>query len=102
MAVTELETCAMQGLKGAMIWGAPPKDKPYSSTVYDPFWQAASECAMPLSLHVITGKGKGTDLSELPGKIEGYLQGEGFTVKTSAPSDFSLTTLESIVGCVTS
>jgi len=32
-------------------------------------------------------QGKGTDLSELPGKIEGYLQTEGFTIQTSAPSD---------------
>jgi predicted TIM-barrel fold metal-dependent hydrolase len=56
--VKELERCARQGLKGAMIWGSPPADKPYSSRDYDPFWQAASELQMPLSLHVITGKSK--------------------------------------------
>ena len=31
-------------------------------------------------------EGKGTDLTVLQGKIEGYLQSEGFTVQTSAPS----------------
>jgi hypothetical protein len=31
-------------------------------------------------------QGKGTDLSALQGKIESYLQAEGFTVQTSAPS----------------
>ena len=31
-------------------------------------------------------EGKGTDLSVLQGKIESYLQSEGFTVQTSAPS----------------
>ncbi len=31
-------------------------------------------------------QGKGTDLSALQGKIESYLQSEGFTVQTSAPS----------------
>ena len=41
-----------------MIWGSPPEDKPYSSREYDPFWQAAAELHMPLSLHVITGKSK--------------------------------------------
>jgi predicted TIM-barrel fold metal-dependent hydrolase len=56
--VKELEACAKQGLKGAMIWGSPPKDKPYSNKVYDPFWQAASDTRMPLSLHVITGKAR--------------------------------------------
>ena len=54
----ELEACAKQGLNGAMIWGSPPKDNPYSSHVYDPLWQAASDCQIPLSLHVITGKGR--------------------------------------------
>src|SRR5215471_6408522 len=56
--VKELERCAKIGLKGAMIWGSPPAEKPYSSREYDPFWQAAAELHMPLSLHVITGKSK--------------------------------------------
>jgi predicted TIM-barrel fold metal-dependent hydrolase len=56
--VKELEHCAKKGLRGAMIWGSPPEDRPYSSRVYDSLWQAASELHMPLSLHVITGKGK--------------------------------------------
>src|SRR5262249_56089063 len=32
-------------------------------------------------------QGKGTDLSGLEGKIDSYLQGEGFTVQTAAPSE---------------
>jgi predicted TIM-barrel fold metal-dependent hydrolase len=71
LGVKELEHCAKRGLKGAMIWGSPPKDKPYSSTVYDPLWQAASECRMPLSLHVITGKGKDSDLSKVNDALTG-------------------------------
>jgi hypothetical protein len=31
-------------------------------------------------------QGKGTDLSDLQGKIESYLESEGFTVQSSAPS----------------
>jgi predicted TIM-barrel fold metal-dependent hydrolase len=54
LAVEELGRCAKMGLKGAMIWGVPPEDKPYYSDIYDPFWAAASEMKMPLSLHVIT------------------------------------------------
>jgi uncharacterized protein len=54
LAVAELERCAKLGLKGAMIWGVPPEDKPYYSELYDPFWAAAQEMKMPLSLHVIT------------------------------------------------
>jgi predicted TIM-barrel fold metal-dependent hydrolase len=53
----ELERCAKMGLKGAMIWCSPPQEQPYSSQIYDPFWAAAQEMAMPVSLHAITGMG---------------------------------------------
>jgi predicted TIM-barrel fold metal-dependent hydrolase len=51
----ELARCAKMGLKGAMIWCSPPADQPYSSPLYDPFWAAAQELDMPVSLHAITG-----------------------------------------------
>ena len=54
----ELERCAKMGLKGAMIWCSPPQDQPYSSEMYDPFWAAAQELNMPVSLHAITGMGE--------------------------------------------
>lgn len=54
--VAELQRAAKIGLRGAMIWGAPPRDRPYTSKEYDPFWAAAQDLQMPLSLHVITGK----------------------------------------------
>jgi uncharacterized protein len=52
----ELERCAKMGMRGAMIWGAPPEDRPYSRALYDPFWAAAQDLQMPLSLHVVTQK----------------------------------------------
>ena len=64
--VKELERCARIGLRGAMIWGSAPEDRPYSSRIYDPFWQAASELEMPLSLHVITGRGRESKLEVDP------------------------------------
>jgi predicted TIM-barrel fold metal-dependent hydrolase len=51
----ELERCAKLGLKGAMIWCSPPADQPYSLEIYDPFWAAAQDLDMPVSLHAITG-----------------------------------------------
>jgi predicted TIM-barrel fold metal-dependent hydrolase len=56
-AVAELERIAKKGLHGALIWGAPPDDRPYSSREYDPFWAAAQDLQMPLSLHILTGRG---------------------------------------------
>jgi predicted TIM-barrel fold metal-dependent hydrolase len=54
--IKELERCAKKGMRGAMIWGSPPKECPYSSTDYDPFWAAAQDLQMPISLHVVTSK----------------------------------------------
>ncbi|HVA67900.1 MAG TPA: amidohydrolase family protein [Candidatus Binataceae bacterium] len=60
-AVTELTRIAKQGMRGAMIWAEPPDDRPYSHPDYEPFWAAAQELKMPLSLHILTGrKGTGT------------------------------------------
>ena len=50
--VKELERCAKIGLRGAIISNGP--NQPYHRSLYNPFWQAASELNMPLSLHIIT------------------------------------------------
>jgi predicted TIM-barrel fold metal-dependent hydrolase len=55
--VRELRRCRQMGLKGAMIWASPPEDRPYNNPLYDPFWAAAQDLTMPLSLHAITGMG---------------------------------------------
>jgi predicted TIM-barrel fold metal-dependent hydrolase len=55
--IKELRRCAGRGLKGALIWASPPEDRPYSSPLYDPFWAAAQDLGMPISLHSITGMG---------------------------------------------
>src|ERR671932_598869 len=47
----ELERCAKKGMRGAMIWGSPPRERPYSGTEYDPFWAAAQDLQIPVSLH---------------------------------------------------
>jgi predicted TIM-barrel fold metal-dependent hydrolase len=50
--VAQLERCVKQGLRGAMISNSP--HEPYDSPVYFPFWQAASDLGVPISLHIIT------------------------------------------------
>jgi len=60
--VQELQRIAKKGMRGAMIWAEPPDDRPYSHPAYDPFWAAAQDLNMPLSLHILTGrKGTGVD-----------------------------------------
>jgi predicted TIM-barrel fold metal-dependent hydrolase len=67
-AVRELQRCQKQGLKGAMIWASPPADRPYSDPLYDPFWAAAQDLHMPLSLHAITGMGPESQATRAMGR----------------------------------
>ena len=57
-AIKELERCVKMGHRGAMISSSPPKDRRYNNPCYDPFWAAAQEMKIPLSLHVLTGTGQ--------------------------------------------
>jgi predicted TIM-barrel fold metal-dependent hydrolase len=58
-AVAELKRIKGRGMAGAMIWGEAPAERPYSHPDYDPFWAAAQDLEMTLSLHILTGA-KGT------------------------------------------
>ena len=73
-AVSELRRCKEMGLSGAMIWAKPPEDRPYSGAEYDPFWAAAQDMDMPLSLHTLTGKGKESQQDESAGVTEIYVR----------------------------
>ena len=55
-AVAELTRCRKLGLAGAMITVLPPADRPYDLPIYEPVWAAAADLAMPLSMHVATGR----------------------------------------------
>lgn len=56
--VKEVERAAKLGLKGAMTWSGPPADKPYHCGIYDPFFAAAQEHGMVITMHEITAKDK--------------------------------------------
>ncbi len=53
-SVLELRRCRDIGLAGAAIAVLPDEQAPYDSPVYEPFWAAAAELALPISLHVGT------------------------------------------------
>src|SRR5262245_60462319 len=52
--IRELERAARLGLAGAMITEYPLDDRRYDRPEYEPFWAAAQDLAMPLSLHTAT------------------------------------------------
>lgn len=52
--VAELERSAKLGLTGAMITEFPMEERRYDNQEYEPFWAAAQDLNMPLSLHTAT------------------------------------------------
>jgi len=52
--VRELERARARGLRGAMVWAAPPAGDSYARPAYEPFWAAAEAAGMPVSLHLGT------------------------------------------------
>ena len=67
-AMKELRRCRKLGLKGAMIWASPPDERPYSDSMYDPFWAEAQDLGVPLSLHSITGMGPESQAARVMGR----------------------------------
>jgi predicted TIM-barrel fold metal-dependent hydrolase len=55
LAAEDLADCAKKGLAGAVVWASPPEELPFYSELYDPFWAAAQDHSMPLSLHEFAG-----------------------------------------------
>jgi predicted TIM-barrel fold metal-dependent hydrolase len=51
--IQDLRAIAALGLRGVMMPGQ-PGEADYDSEIYDPFWEAAVETALPLSFHVLT------------------------------------------------
>jgi len=52
--IKELQRTARMGLAGAMITEYPLADRRYDRAEYEPFWAAAQDLDMPLSLHTAT------------------------------------------------
>ncbi len=54
--VGELKRAAKLGLAGALISVYPGEERSYALPLYEPFWAAAQDLAMPLSLHFATNR----------------------------------------------
>ena len=63
-AVAELQRIARLDLGGAMIAVDPGRPN-YASKRYDPIWAAATDLDLPLSMHILTGRG-GPGYDRLP------------------------------------
>ena len=55
-AVSDLARIRDLGLAGVLVTVKPPAWAPFHSPVYDPFWAAAQDLALPISLHTATDR----------------------------------------------
>ena len=54
-AIAELQRVAKMGIRGVAIPCTAPPDKPYSDPAYEPFWSAAEEAGLPITMHIFCG-----------------------------------------------
>ena len=71
-AVAELQRCANMGIKGVAIPCTAPADKPYSDPSYEPFWEAAEEIGLPLTMHIFCGSEPGMSLPKEWDQVVSY------------------------------
>jgi predicted TIM-barrel fold metal-dependent hydrolase len=58
-AVKALQYWTKRGLRGAMIACVPPEGTEFSDPLYEPFWAAAEELGVPISIHTLTSNRDG-------------------------------------------
>lgn len=87
-AIEELQRVAKMGIRGAAIPCTAPLDKPYSHPDFEPFWDAAEEAGLPISMHIFCGSTPDMGLPAhwgSPGRtIVGYTMAHGGMVSTIA------------------
>jgi predicted TIM-barrel fold metal-dependent hydrolase len=54
-SIAELQRVAKMGIRGVAIPCTAPVDKPYSDPAYEPFWVAAEEVGLPITMHIFCG-----------------------------------------------
>jgi predicted TIM-barrel fold metal-dependent hydrolase len=54
-AIAELHRVAKMGIRGIAIPCTAPVDKPYGDPLYEPFWSAAEEAGLPITMHIFCG-----------------------------------------------
>jgi predicted TIM-barrel fold metal-dependent hydrolase len=71
VAVEELKRAHGLGLRGAIIWTAPPGDAGFFDESYEPLWAAAEELGMPISFHILGGARSKKGLAEFNTSVKG-------------------------------
>jgi predicted TIM-barrel fold metal-dependent hydrolase len=68
--VAELERAQGAGLRGGIIWTAPPEGDSFFGRRYEPLWTAAEALGMPISLHTLAGQRESRALAKWGTTVE--------------------------------
>jgi predicted TIM-barrel fold metal-dependent hydrolase len=69
--VAELERTCAAGLRGAIIWSAPPPGASFFDDDYEPLWAAAEAARVPISLHILAGRKLSMNIRHFNQDLEG-------------------------------
>jgi predicted TIM-barrel fold metal-dependent hydrolase len=78
--VREMQRCLKRGHRGVQVCGVAPPERPYFASEYEPFWSAAQEMQIPISLHLGTGR---KSMQSAQGRGEMRLTGRDFMINTT-------------------
>ena len=85
-ALAEMERASKRGVRGFSIPTHVDPDRPYSHPDYDPFWAAAQDYGVPLTMHIFTGTsldgGMPRHWGTPGGTIKGYTMAHTTAVNT--------------------
>jgi predicted TIM-barrel fold metal-dependent hydrolase len=73
--VAELERTRAAGLRGAIIWSAPPEGSSFFDDDYEPLWGAAAANRMPISLHILAGRKLSMNIKRFNQDLQGTFYG---------------------------
>ena len=73
--VAELERTRAAGLRGGIIWSAPPPGQSFFDDDYEPLWAAAAAARMPISLHILGGRKLSMNIKSFNQSLEGTFYG---------------------------
>lgn len=65
VAVAMLEAARRVGLRGAVLWTAPPAGETFFDPRYEKLWAAAAGLEMPLAIHTLGGQRASRDVARL-------------------------------------
>lgn len=94
-AMAEMKQAVGLGVRGFMIPAHVSPEQPYCDPAYDPFWAAAQEYGVPLTMHIFTG-------TSLDGGLPAHWGAPGGTIKgyTLAHTTVANTVMDLICGGV--